>query len=177
MKSGIELAKLTIEKQAYICFEIRTPKGQTVYVQPDETLTTHDAICELDSIAESLPSGRYELLLSRAGNAESARIKKGNNGTQYLSIPIFINSGAGHMDVGSHNAIAHPGINNKEFRELTKQITDLEKKILLLEIENQRLKAEADGGGINGIFNNPHVQNLVAILAQNYMAKNGAANG
>ena len=68
-------------------------------------------------------------------------------------------------------------MDNKEFRELTKQITELEKKILLLEIENQRLKAEADGGGINGLFNNPHVQNLFAILAQNYMAKNGATNG
>jgi len=177
MKTGIELAKLTIEKQSYICFEVRTPKGQTVYVQPDDTLTTTDAISELEAIAENLPAGRYELLLSRHGNEKSDRIKKGVNGTQYISIPIYINNAGGHIDLASHNATAIPGMNNKEFRELTKQITELEKKILLLEIENQRLKAEADGGGINGLFNNPHVQNLVAILAQNYMAKNGATNG
>ena len=174
MKTGIELAKLTIEKQSYICFEVRTLKGQTVYVQPDDTLTVTDAISELEQIAENLPTGRYELLLSRQGNEKSDRIKKGVNGTQYISIPIYINNQGGHIDLASHNAIAGSGMNNKEFRELTKQINDLEKKLLLLEIENQRLKAEADGGGINGIFNNPNVQNLIAVLAQSYMAKNGA---
>lgn len=177
MKSGIELAKLTIEKQGFICFEVRTPKGQTVYVQPDDSLTIHDAISELETISENLPGGRYELLLSKQGSEKSVKINKGNAGTQYISIPIFINNAGGHIDLASHNAISSQGINNKEFRELTKQITELEKKILLLEIENQRLKAESESGGINGIFNNPHVQNLVAILAQNYMAKNSAANG
>lgn len=173
MRSGLELAKLQIEKQKYVCFEVQSLRGQVIASQPDDTMTVVEAINELDQICEALPGGKYNLLLTRTGNVEQGRAKKGSQGSGSVEIPIFITQSGGHMDIMSHNALAVPGINNKEFRDLVKEINEKEKQILKLEIEIQRLKAENEGGGINGIFNNPNVQNLIAVLAQSYMAKNG----
>jgi hypothetical protein len=171
MKTGIELAKLQIEKNGYCCFEVQGPKGQTIATQLEQVKTS-DAICELEQIAESLPPGRYTLILSKAVNKAEGRVLRGARGTGAVEIPLNILHNAGHIDVNSHNATAHT-LANREYRELLNEIKDLEKKLLLLEIENQRLKAENDSGGINGVFNNPNVQNLIAVIAQSYMAKNG----
>ena len=170
MKNGIELAKLQIEKNGYCCFEIQGAKGQTIATQLED-IKTSDAICELEQIADSLPPGRYTLILSKNVNKAEGRVLKGARGSGAVEIPLNILN-TGHIDVNSHNATAHT-LANREYRELLTEIKDLEKKLLLLEIENQRLKAESESGGINGVFNNPNVQNLIAVLAQSYIAKNG----
>ena len=170
MKTGIELAKLQIEKNGYSCFEIQGIKGQTIAAQLEESLKPSDAIAELEQISEALPPGRYTLILCRYANKDLGKVNKGTRGSGAVEIPLNILHNSGHIDIGSHNATANLG--NREYRELINEIKELEKKLLLLEIENQRLKAEGESGGINGVINNPGVQNFLAVLAQSYMSKN-----
>ena len=169
MKTGIDLIKLNIEKQKLVFFEIQTPKGATVAAQLDE-ITPEQAADELQSICEQLPAGRYTCLLSKRCDKENARIKKGAAGTGYFELPLIIQGNGQHVDINSHNAAAQ--LNNfKEVKELMEKISVLERQILKLEIENERLKDEGQNTGINGLLNNPNIQNAIAIFAANHLAK------
>lgn len=174
MKTGQELIKMNIEKQGLVFFEIQNAKGSTVAAQLD-AITPAAAMAELDEICESLPAGRYSCLLSKKGDKEGARIIKGAGGKGYFELPLIINQGAnGHIDINSHNANAgHLPIS--ELRQLLEKIKELEKQILLLEIDNKQLKHEQENTGINGVLNNPNVQNALAIVLTNYLSKNPAA--
>jgi hypothetical protein len=132
-------------------------------------------MAELDEICESLPPGRYSCLLSKKGDKEGARIIKGAGGKGYFELPLIINQGQnGHVDIHSHNANAgHLPIS--ELRQLLEKIKELEKQILLLEIDNKQLKHDHENTGINGVLNNPNVQNALAIVLTNYLSKNPAA--
>ena len=173
MRNGAELIKLNIERQGYVFFEITNAKGGTVAAQLDD-LKPAEAVAEFEAICEQLPAGRYNCLLSKKADKEQARIKKGPGGTGYFDLPLIINQAQnGHIDVNSHNANA--GLPTAELRQLLEKQKELEKQILLLEIENKQLKHEQENTGINGVLNNPNVQNALAIVLTNYLSKNGAA--
>lgn len=167
MKTGAELIKLNIEKQGLVYFEIQNPKGATVAAQLDD-IKPAEAADELESICEQLPPGRYVCILSKRCDKENARIKKGAAGTGYFELPLIIQGNNGHMDIHSHNASAVG--NFKEVKELLQKVSELERTILKLEIENERLKDEGQNSGINGLLNNPNIQNAIAIMAANMLA-------
>lgn len=170
MKTGAELIKLNIEKQGLIYFEIQSPKGATVAAQLDE-MKPEQAADELENICEQLPPGRYTCILSKKCDKENARIKKGPAGTGYFELPLIITGQGQHVDINSHNASAN---NFKEIKELMQQIAALERQILKLEIENERLKDEGSNSGINGLLNNPNIQNAIAIMAANVLSQQPA---
>lgn len=176
MKNGLEIIKFNILKQGLIFYEIQTPKGATVAAQMDE-LKPDDVCEELETVCEQLPAGRYSCILSKKCDKDNLRIKKGAGGTGYVELPLIIQGTNSHLDINSHNA-QHTGINNqnyREFKDLLENIKALEKQVLKLEIENERLKSEKEDTGINGILNNPNTQMILATALQNFLSNNQSA--
>ena len=173
MKTGIDLIKHNILKSGFVFFEVQTPKGETLYAQMDE-ITPEEAIEEITSICEQLTPGRYFCLLSKQCDKSRSRIVKQQRGDGYFQLPLVIGGQNNHVDIQSHNAAALNPFQPREYRELLDKIKDLEKDILKLEIENDRLREDKENSGINGLLNNPGIQNIIAAMAANYMSKNPA---
>lgn len=172
MKNGIELICLNIEKQNLKYFEVQSPRGAVVAAQLED-ISVEAAIDEFKNVCEQLPIGRYNVVLSKKGDKDNARILRGPKGAGVFELPLVISSSQ-QQPVNYPLAERSENISLKEYREIMKENNDLKTELAILKAELSRTNSESQNSGINGLLNNPNIQNALAMLAANFLSNTNA---
>jgi hypothetical protein len=143
MKDGKNLIEHAINNQGFLFFEVQNQSGKTLYACVDskdkaETLET------LNGIYESLPQGRYIVIVGKKADEDNCRVLRGAKGSAAFEIPLYINN-SGHMDVNSHNATAVQPVGFKEYDALRNEVERLKIELLKAELKAAEPKEKEKG--------------------------------